>query len=178
MELRAYHDRHGDLVSAGRGVEGGQWETDEPVDLPSEMYEGMPADWLERQLGNGTARQVIPPLRFPYGEKAMLFDGIQWIAREKFSPWRPEGIVLMASPKKFWPCFEVKIGHEGRYAVCHSWRPPSSRWLSAPEDLQSGLSWSNGAVGLNLMRWWWLIGACSVSAAKRTPTSTTLPGHK
>eukprot|EP00752_Nemacystus_decipiens_P017760 g15923.t1 len=60
MELKGYHDRHGDLVSAGRAsVEGGIWGGRMSVEpLPDDVIEGMPADWLERQLGEETARQI------------------------------------------------------------------------------------------------------------------------
>eukprot|EP00903_Cladosiphon_okamuranus_P019677 g18084.t2 len=60
MDLKGYHDRHGDLVSAGRGsIEGGIWGGRMSVEpLPDGVIEGMPADWLERQLGEETARQI------------------------------------------------------------------------------------------------------------------------
>lgn len=60
MDLKGYHDRHGDLVSAGRGsIEGGIWAGRMSVEpLPDDVIEGMPGDWLERQLGEETARQA------------------------------------------------------------------------------------------------------------------------
>lgn len=57
MELKDYHDRHGDLVSATTGGEDSIWGgADDP--LPDEVIEGMPADWLQRQFGKETARQA------------------------------------------------------------------------------------------------------------------------
>ncbi|CAM9271979.1 unnamed protein product [Scytosiphon promiscuus] len=61
MDLKGYQDRHGDLVSAGRGAaeEGGIWGGRMSVEpLPAEVIEGMPADWLERQFGDEMARQI------------------------------------------------------------------------------------------------------------------------
>lgn len=62
VELREYHDRHGDLVSAGRTVDTGDWDREAAV-LPvtGEAIEGMPLDWLQRRLGDETARQVPEP---------------------------------------------------------------------------------------------------------------------
>lgn len=61
VDLKEYHDRHGDLLSAGRAndeedIWGGGGE--DASTLPEEVIEGMPADWLQRQLGDETARQA------------------------------------------------------------------------------------------------------------------------
>lgn len=57
--MKKYHDKHGDLVSAGRGIDGGVWGGEmDPEPLPEEVIEGMPAGWLKKYLGEETARQV------------------------------------------------------------------------------------------------------------------------
>lgn len=63
VDLRGYHDRHRDLVSAGRtsgdadgdGIWGAGGESEA---LAEEVIEGMPADWLQKRLGEETTRQV------------------------------------------------------------------------------------------------------------------------
>lgn len=69
MDLKSYHDRHGDLVSAERAsIEGGGiWAGRMSVEpLPDDVIEGMPADWLERQLGEETARKASFLSPYPF----------------------------------------------------------------------------------------------------------------
>ena len=57
--IKQYHDKHMDLVSAGRDIDGGVWGGGmDPNPLPAEIIKGMPADWLKRHLGEETSRQV------------------------------------------------------------------------------------------------------------------------
>lgn len=74
MDLKGYHDRHSDLLSAGRGsIEGGIWGGRMSVEpLPDDVIEGMPGDWLERQLGEETARQARGHLLLTFFVVALL----------------------------------------------------------------------------------------------------------
>lgn len=60
MDLQKYQEKHGDLVSAARAGESGEWGGDSFQDIipGDEAIEGMPAEWLQERLGEGTARQV------------------------------------------------------------------------------------------------------------------------
>lgn len=57
--MRQYQEKHGDLVSASKRADGGEWGGDSASgSLPPETIEGMPLEWLRERLGEEVSRQV------------------------------------------------------------------------------------------------------------------------
>lgn len=103
MDLKAYHDRHGDLVSAERASNEGEgvWARGMSFDtLPDEVIEGMPAGWLERHFGEETARQasfLSPHLILRFVPLRVLQSGNSAAGQFDFSTLR----ILFVAPCTF-----------------------------------------------------------------------------